>query len=49
MSMLKKDITRKKLINKLLELKQELDLEINKRYKVKAICNSKVYAKETTS
>lgn len=47
--MLKKDITRKKLINKLLELKQELDLEINKRYKVKAIYNSKVYTKETTS
>lgn len=48
MSLLEQDTTRKEGVNKLLELEreQELDARNDKEYKVKAIYNSKVYAKE---
>ena len=48
---LEKNITRKGRVNKLLELelKQKLDIENDKEYKVKAIDNSKIYVKEATS
>ena len=48
MSLLKKNITRKRRVNKLLELEpeQKLDVKNDKKYKLKPICNSEVYAKE---
>ena len=48
MSLLEKDIVGKELVNKLLELKldQELDAWDEEKYKVKLICENKVYAKE---
>ena len=46
MSMLEYDIPRKRQVNELLELKQELNARDNKKYEVKTICNNKVYTKE---
>ena len=48
MSLLKQDRTRNGRVNKLLkrELEQELDVRDDKKYEVKEIYNSEVYAKE---
>ena len=50
MSLLNQDTIRKGQSNELLELetKQELDVRDDKNYKVEAICNSEVYAKDAT-
>ena len=49
MSLLKQDTIRKKLVNKLhkLKLEQEFNVGDDKKYKVKAIFNIKVYTKVT--
>lgn len=47
MSLLKQNVIKKEQINKLLEIESEFNIEKNKEYKVKAICNSKVYTKKT--
>ena len=46
MSLLEQNITRKKQVNKLLEIEAKLDIESDKKYKVEEICNCKIYAKE---
>lgn len=49
MSLLKQDTIKKGQVNKVNELlkpEQELDFEDNKKYKIEAICNNKVDAKE---
>lgn len=49
MLLLKKDIIKKKQFNKVNELlkpKQKFDFKNNKKYKVKAIYNNKIYIKK---
>ena len=43
---LESDITRKRRVYKMLDIKPIFNIRNNKKYKVKAICNSKVYAKK---
>lgn len=44
-SPLEQDITRKEQVNKLLELKPELDIGKDKKYEIEAIKSSVIYAK----
>ena len=49
MLLLEQDIIKKGQVHKLTKLKskQEIDIRDDKEYKVKAICDSKIYVKET--
>ena len=44
---MEQDIIRKGQVNKLLDLGPELNAGDDKKYKLKTICNKKVYVKET--
>lgn len=49
MLLLEQDIRRKRQVNKLLKIEPELNNGDKKKYKVKAIYDSELYAKQATS